>query len=110
MQQTGSEVEAPTFRVTIRHPNGIALVTTSTATTEALVGDLPVGIAHLDLVIDRMPLLPGDYSLSFEIRDRSQTHVYDSWDHAEILRVQPGSSPERDGLVDIAPRWEVGTA
>jgi lipopolysaccharide transport system ATP-binding protein len=103
-------IEAPVVSVTIHHPNGITLASPSTATSGVGLDDFAPGVAHVDLIIDRMPLLPGDYALSFEIRDRSRTHVYDAWEHAEILRVQPGSSTERAGIIDIAARWEVGNA
>jgi len=100
----------PVVTVRIHHPNGITLTAPSTQTSQFPLGEVSPGVAHLDLIIDRMPLMPGDYALSFEIRDPTQTHVFDAWDHAEILRVQPGTSPEREGLLDIAPRWEVGSA
>ncbi len=103
-------VAAPVFEVRIQHPNGMTVAAPSTQTSGFDVGDLTADIAHVDLVIDRMPLLPGDYALSFEIRDATRTHVFDAWEHAEILRVQPGSSSEREGLLDVAARWEVGTA
>ena len=103
-------IPSPVFDVKIHHPNGMTVSAPSTQTSAFDVGDLEAGIAHVDLVIDRMPLLPGDYALTFEIRDATRTHVFDAWEHAEILRVQPGSATEREGLVDLAPRWEVGTA
>lgn len=103
-------VKQPVFSVSIQHPNGLTMAAPSTRASEFEIDDLVPGVAHVDLIIDRMPLLPGDYALNFEIRDRSMTHVYDAWEHAEILRVQPGSSPERAGLIDIAARWEVGGA
>lgn len=108
--RASAAVKAPVFEVRLQHPNGMTLAAPSTQTSDFAVGDLAAGIAHVDLVIDRMPLLPGDYALSFEIRDESRTHVFDSWEHAEILRVQPGSSVEREGLIDVAARWEVGSA
>ncbi|MDG2113664.1 MAG: ABC transporter ATP-binding protein, partial [Actinomycetota bacterium] len=88
-------VEQPVFSVHIHHPNGLTVAAPSTRASGFEVDDLVPGIAHVDLIIDRMPLMPGDYALTFEIRDRSLTHVYDAWEHAEILRVQPGASPER---------------
>ena len=108
--RASEQIASPVFEVKIQHPNGMTVASPSTQTSGFVVGDLVADVAHLDLVIDRMPLLPGDYALSFEIRDSTRTHVFDAWEHAEILRVQPGSSPEREGLVDLGSRWEVGAA
>ena len=108
--RTSEPVPDASVRVLIHHPNGITVAAPSTVTSGFEIGPLETGVAHIDLIIDRVPLLPGEYALTFEIRDRSQSRVFDAWEHAEILRVQPGSSPERAGLVDLAARWEKGSA
>jgi hypothetical protein len=93
--------------VTIRHSNGsvlaapLARVTTIPSTEEG-------SPFHVDLIIDRVPFLPGHYSLDFSIEDGDRSTTYDAWQHAEVLRVQPGSSTEREGVVDIAARWDRG--
>ncbi|MGY9075443.1 MAG: ABC transporter ATP-binding protein [Acidimicrobiales bacterium] len=104
-----SEKELPSasFQVTIRHSNGsvlaapLARVTTIPSTEEG-------SPFHVDLIIDRVPFLPGHYSLDFSIEDGDRSTTYDAWQHAEVLRVQPGSSTEREGVVDIAARWDRG--
>ena len=52
-----------------------------------------------------MPLLPGTYLVTAAIFDTHMMHPYDYRDKEFVLRVQPGSSPERYGMVELTGTW-----
>lgn len=69
------------------------------------------GIVHgegsVDFVIDRFPLLPGGWQLSVAVLDNTMLHTYDQLEQIYKFTVQPGSSIERFGIVDLGGTWRV---
>lgn len=69
-------------------------------------GAIGTGRGYVDFIIDELPLLPGDYLLSTSVTDRDRMHVHDAWERSHSLRIVPGSSTEREGLIDLKGRWQ----
>jgi lipopolysaccharide transport system ATP-binding protein len=67
------------------------------------------GEGYVDYVTDRLALMPGTWHLSVAVVDETMLHTYDHLDQMYQFHVQPGSSPERFGLVDLHGRWHVST-
>ena len=63
------------------------------------------GTGFVEVRVDAMALLPGKYYLTSGIYSTNLMHCFDSWDRSHSLVVQPGSSPERHGLVDLDVSW-----
>ncbi len=53
----------------------------------------------------RCQLTPATYLVSTAITDATLLHVYDYRDRAFTLAVQPGKSPDRNGLVTLDGQW-----
>ncbi len=102
--QCREPVEEPVFGLAILHENGLNL-----AGPNSKFGGLEIGTVsgqgHVDFVLDRVPVLPGTYLLTVSIYDSHLLHPYDQREKAYTLHVQPGTSPERFGLMDMAGRW-----
>ena len=65
------------------------------------------GEGHVDFVMDRLPLMPGNWRLSVAIVDEKMLHTYDHLEEGFEFHVQPGSSVERYGIADLQGRWAV---
>ncbi len=63
------------------------------------------GDGYVDYHLARVPLMPGTYRITTAIFDRSVMHPYDVRDEEWTLHVQPGSSPERYGLIELGGTW-----
>jgi len=53
--------------------------------------------------------MPGTWHLSVAVVDETMLHTYDHLDHVYQFHVQPGSSHERFGIVDLHGHWHVST-
>jgi lipopolysaccharide transport system ATP-binding protein len=63
------------------------------------------GDGYMDYYIKRLPFLPGEYSISTTIYDSAGVHQYDSWMHCVRLKVAPGGTSERYGLIALEGVW-----
>ncbi|HWP47281.1 MAG TPA: ABC transporter ATP-binding protein [Candidatus Limnocylindrales bacterium] len=61
---------------------------------------------YVEYIIDRLPLLPGDYWLLVSVWDYECQQVFDAQDRMHKFKVIPGGTPERYGLISIPARWE----
>jgi lipopolysaccharide transport system ATP-binding protein len=100
------EIESPVFAVKVHHAGGTHLASTSTASQSLDTGTVGPGRGYVDLAIDRLLLMPGEYMLSTYVYDRDQLHLHDAWERSHLLPVHPGSSLEREGLIEIGGRWQ----
>jgi lipopolysaccharide transport system ATP-binding protein len=98
-------VDDPTFSVGIDHESGQNLVGTNTVFHQAATGRIE-GRGHIDFVVPRLPLLPGTYLVDVAVTDKSMMHTFDHRLEEVTFHVQPGSSPERSGLIDLGGHWE----
>ncbi len=63
------------------------------------------GEGWVDYRIDRLPLLPGRFSVSSAIFDWDCLHCYDYLDPAAWFDIAPGGSDERHGLLALNGVW-----
>ena len=98
-------VEEPVFAVSIRQENGLLVGQTTTFADGVRTGTAKEG-GSVDLRLDRLGLLPGDYTVSVYAIDKHQQHVYDEIERAFPLHVRSDSAPGKGGIVDFAAAWE----
>ncbi len=102
-----SPVRRPVFTLAVHSLDGTS-VTNPNTRDAGLVPEELVGSGHVDLVVDRLPLLPGTYDLSGAITDDAALHVYDHRHRALRFDVEAGSPRESwGGLVTFDGRWEL---
>ncbi|MCW1969237.1 MAG: ABC transporter ATP-binding protein [Anaerolineae bacterium] len=65
------------------------------------------GEGVIEYRIERLPLLPGEYWFSVSAYDRQEAHEYDYWYQAAKLRVVPGGTAERYGLIALEGAWKL---
>lgn len=63
------------------------------------------GAGHVDYVIERLPFLAGEYSINSAVYDADGVHQYDAWIGSARLKVAPGGTCERYGLVALNGKW-----
>jgi hypothetical protein len=63
------------------------------------------GDGHVDYVVERFPLGPGEYRLTFAVHDTHAMMVFDKSASPVTLRVQAGEEPIA-GLTDLSGRWD----
>jgi ABC-type polysaccharide/polyol phosphate transport system ATPase subunit len=67
------------------------------------------GEGFVDYRIDRLPLLPGRFSVTGAIFDWDCVHCYDYLDPAAWFDVAPGASDEKHGLIALNGAWSSKT-
>ncbi|MCL6538767.1 MAG: ABC transporter ATP-binding protein [Acidothermus sp.] len=97
-------VNDPVFGLAFHTENGVLVSGPNTEFAGLRLGTLD-GTGFIDYTLDPLPLLPGNYLVSAAVTDRTLLHVFDYRDRAFTLTVQPGSSPDRFGLVALPGRW-----
>lgn len=63
------------------------------------------GTGYVDYVIERLPFLPGEYNINSAIYDADGVHQYDTWIGCARLKVAPGGTRERYGLIALSGKW-----
>lgn len=99
-------VTDPVFGMEIHHVGGTLVTGPSTAAQALSTGEVQAGRGYVDVVFDRLLLMPGEYELSFTIHDKDQLRCFHATHREHVLRVQPGSSLESRGLIESGGRWE----
>jgi lipopolysaccharide transport system ATP-binding protein len=102
--RASGEIVDPTFSLGIAHESGVHVTGTNTVFHEVATGTVK-GTGSIDFEIPRLPLLPGTYTVDAAISDKTMMHVFDTRLVEVTLHVQPGSSCERSGMVDLGGRW-----
>jgi ABC-2 type transport system ATP-binding protein/lipopolysaccharide transport system ATP-binding protein len=97
-------VDNPVFGLGFQTESGV-LVSGPNSEFGGLRIDRIEGTGHIDYVLDPLVLTPSTYLLSTAITDVTLLHVYDYRDRAFTLAIQPGKSPDRNGLVSLDGRW-----
>ncbi len=100
------EVEDPVFGLRIHTAAGTHVGSPSSALHGVAMGVVGAGRGYVDFILDRLLLLPGEYIISTSITDNTRLRTYDAWERSYHLKVQPGSSLEREGIVEIGGRWQ----
>jgi ABC-2 type transport system ATP-binding protein len=99
-------VERPVFKVVVLRVDGVEISGPNTRDGNC-VPDRIDGSGHVDLVIDRFPLLPGTYDLSASVQDYSCLHDYDVHHRAFRFDVEQGEPRESAGFVTLGGQWRV---
>ncbi len=97
-------VDQVVFGLSIVHESGLEIAGPNTKVS----GLSPFAVTEdgcIDFVLDPLVLNAGTYYLHVAAVDPTMLHVYDYWDHASELRVQPGPGPTQNGLVVLAGQW-----
>ncbi len=63
------------------------------------------GKGYVDYRIEKLPFLPGDYTITTSIYDWADTYKYDYWDQCTKFTVVPGGTNERYGLLALSGSW-----
>lgn len=110
-----SPVRTPHFGVMLHSELGTLIAHPNTWSAGLEIPTLPAGPGHIDLVIDRLDLVPGHYVLSLWIERQGERESFDLLEHAVALRVQPPGGQgaprfleRRAGLVHFPSHWELG--
>jgi ABC-2 type transport system ATP-binding protein len=99
-------IERPVFRVVVLRVDGIEITGPNTREGDC-VPDKIVGRGVVDLVVDRLPLLPGTYDLNASVHDYSLLHDYDVRHRAFRFDVEQGDPRESLGLVTLDGSWRL---
>lgn len=63
------------------------------------------GSGYVDYHIARLPFLPGEYAINSAIYDADGVHPYDAWIGCARLKVAPGGTRERYGIIALEGNW-----
>ncbi|HUR48096.1 MAG TPA: ABC transporter ATP-binding protein [Acidimicrobiales bacterium] len=105
-------VERPVFGVGVHRLDGIHITGPNTKQADLRL-DAIDGSGHVDLVLDRLLLLPGTYDLSAAAYDWTLQHAYDHRHRFQRFDVERGEPTEEHGLVSLGGRWDtsrIGTS
>jgi ABC-type polysaccharide/polyol phosphate transport system ATPase subunit len=100
-------VEQPVFAMALHTLEGVEL-TRPNLRQSGPVPDRIEGAGVVDLVVDRLLLLPGTYDASAFVTDYAALHTYDHRHRAVRFDVDPGTPHETDGgLISLGGTWQV---
>ena len=106
--QATTPVDDPVFGLGFQTENGVLVSGPNSQFGGIGMGRI-YGTGYIDYVLDPLQLTPATYLVSTAITDATLLHVYDYRDRAFTLAVQPGKSPDRNGLVTLDGRWQLPT-
>lgn len=92
--------------IVIRRNDDIQCFGISTLHDGVQVQDQGNGMVSSRLVIERLPLLSGEYCLEVWLIDASGVHVYDSRERCCYFRVQQASQQQGIGVAWLPHHWE----
>ena len=101
---TDEPIEAPAFQVIIQTIDG----THVTGPDSRDAADVPSridGKGHIDLQVDRLPLIPGTYDVTAALYDHTMQHPFDVRHHVLRFHVEPGTPREVFGVATLGGRW-----
>lgn len=99
-------IELPVFGLGIDRIDGAEVCGRNTRDAN-LAPDRIEGHGHVDLRVDRFPLLPGTYDLSAVLYNHTLSHAYDHRHHAFRFDVEPGADYSGLGLIALEGSWNV---
>jgi hypothetical protein len=98
-------IERPVFGLGMHDTlNGIHLAGPNNSLAEFDIDHIH-GDGYVDYRIARLPLMPGEYTLRTAIYDSTITQQYDAWLDCARLKVAPGGTNERYGLIAFEGGW-----
>lgn len=103
--EAASRVYHPVFGLGVYHESGVHLSGPNSKLAGVEQPIIEPGRGFIDIILDPVPMLPGNYSLTLSVYSADVLHCYDLWDHALSLPVRPGPSQDRYGLIDLNAKW-----
>lgn len=97
-------IERPSFGIALHRSDGTHVTGPDTTTTGFPI-DYIEGEGTIDYVIDRLPLLPGEYQFTATVYDQYSIHPYDHHHRMYTFVVKPGITREIEGVVCIPCSW-----
>jgi ABC-2 type transport system ATP-binding protein len=101
-------VERPCIGFGIRRIDGVQITGVNNRES-AMIPAILEGEGTFDYVVERVPLLPATYELSYALQDEWCTHTYDWWQDGCRFDVAPGVVHETEGVLTLFGRWEQHT-
>ena len=99
-------IPRPVFGVAVYSIDGVH-VTGPNTRDAGCVPEKIAGLGHVDLVVDRLLLLPGTYEITAALYDYSCLHAFDHRHRAFRFDVEPGDPHESHGVVSLGGRWRI---
>lgn len=96
----------PVFSIGLHHESGTFISGPGSQLGGLRSGRIEPGKGYVDVLFERWNVLPGQYFVSTAVTSSDLLHTFDAWDRSHKLIVQPGSSPERYGIVDTMAVWQ----
>jgi ABC-2 type transport system ATP-binding protein/lipopolysaccharide transport system ATP-binding protein len=103
---TTRPIDNPVFGYILFSENGTHLAGTNTR-VEGLSCGVVDGKGQVRMHLDRLPLMPGEYTFTIGINDQNVQHVFDRHEREYQLVVRRGDRALRGGLVDLGGRWSI---
>jgi len=91
----------PVFGISLYNDQGLHLFGTNTALKDTVI-DYVNGIGHIDLVVERIPMIQGRYLLSVAVHSRDDVH-YDWIDKHYSFEIMPKGGDV--GLFEVPSKW-----
>lgn len=105
--EASEPVRNPVFSFSVSTPEGVLVTGPNTKEAQVWV-DKVEGEGHVDMQVDKLLLLLGNYDVSAECTNDSVTHSYDRRNKALRFDVKPGVPHETyGGLMSLEGRWSV---
>jgi ABC-2 type transport system ATP-binding protein len=103
--ETTEPIPSPVFGLAVHSIEGVWVTGPNTRDAD-LTLDTIEGRGHVDLRVEHLMLLPGDYYASATLYDHTLTHAYDHRHHAFRFDVEHGHPREEFGVVSFGGVWE----
>lgn len=104
--RTARPIQKPVFGISIVTIDGLQVTGPTTRDAEQ-VPDLIDGFGTVELVIDRLLLLPGTYDLTVSMLDFTCSHTYDLRHRSFRFDVDHGLPREGQGVVSLGGTWRM---
>ena len=105
---TKEPLDDAVFRLWFDRKDGVHIATASTRDQD-VVPDRLEGSGHIDLTVDRLPLLPATYLLTATIDTGGPVERPAAHEYPMDLEVAPGVPSDRGGIVSLFGRWALDT-
>ncbi len=104
---TSQPIERPVFAMVLHTLDGVEVTRPNTRQLESAPEKID-GAGVVDLVVERLLILPGTYDASAAVTDYAALHTYDHRHRAVRFDVDPGDPHETDGgVVSLGGVWRI---
>jgi hypothetical protein len=97
----------PVFGIAIYRADGMHISGPNTDFSGYTIPSI-AGRGCIDVTIDALPFLEGNYSVSAAVYDEARIHPYDSHERRYQFRIVPGGVRDQYGLVHLPVHWKLG--